>query len=166
MIKEISEWLDSMGVKDYSIDRDTFEIDVKNDVYLNGYYDYFDGNGIITMFDGGRLPSFIRFRKINGDFFISRNNLTTLEGCPKVVYGRFECSSNNLKSLRFCPEYVSRYIDFSYNEIEDFSTGNNMDVHTYTKYFFMYGNKKKISEKKIKNEIMKYFDIREEDIHL
>ena len=42
-----------------------------------------------------------------GDFVCFNNNLTSLEGAPKVVQGDFYCSSNNLTSLEGVPEMVN-----------------------------------------------------------
>ena len=44
--------------------------------------------------------------KVIGDFFCQGNNLTSLEGCPKIVEGTFNCGHNNLTSLEGCPEIV------------------------------------------------------------
>lgn len=44
---------------------------------------------------------------VSGDFDISRNSLTSLEGCPKEVIGSFYASnSDNLKSLEYLPKHI------------------------------------------------------------
>jgi hypothetical protein len=52
----------------------------------------------------GALP--IKFKKVVGNFIISNNFLTTLEGCPNIVTNTFDCSNNNLDSLGGCPKNV------------------------------------------------------------
>lgn len=49
----------------------------------------------------------LNYAKVNGYFDCSCNELTSLEGCPKIVNGTFYCYGNNLKSLKGCPEVVS-----------------------------------------------------------
>jgi len=44
-----------------------------------------------------RLPA--KFGEVGGDFWCSRNQLTSLEGAPSQVCGDFACSGNKLTSL-------------------------------------------------------------------
>jgi hypothetical protein len=48
----------------------------------------------------------IKFGAINGDFNVSDNDLSSLEGCPKKVQGYFSCSSNYLNTLIGGPDSV------------------------------------------------------------
>jgi len=43
------------------------------------------------------------------DIDVSRMNLTSLEGAPKIVNGYFDCSDNKLTSLKFAPEKVGSF---------------------------------------------------------
>ena len=52
------------------------------------------------------LPEFLKDVVINGNFYCSDNNLTSLEGCPKEINGNFNCSDNKLSSLKHCPKEV------------------------------------------------------------
>ena len=67
----------------------------------------------------------------DGDLDIPRQNLTSLEGCPKIINGSFYCSVNNLESLVGGPEKVkaSYFCDnnqlLSLDEIA-FYIGNNL----------------------------------------
>jgi len=56
-----------------------------------------------------------KYNKVSGNFDCFRNNLTSLEGCPKYVGKSFDCSHNNLTSLEGCPDYVGGYFDCSRN---------------------------------------------------
>jgi hypothetical protein len=45
-------------------------------------------------------------KKINRNFYCSRNLLTNLEGAPQYVDGDFDCSNNGLTSLKGAPKWV------------------------------------------------------------
>ena len=44
--------------------------------------------------------------------------ISSLEGCPKIVKGNFNCSKNNLTSLEGGPEVVEGIFDCSQNKLE------------------------------------------------
>ena len=46
----------------------------------------------------------IQFGIVEGAFNCSRNNLKTLNGCPRFIRGSFDCSYNELTSLEHAPE--------------------------------------------------------------
>ena len=48
----------------------------------------------------------IRFGEVDGDFFSSNHNLTTLKGAPNEVGGDFGCRNNRLTSLEGAPQEV------------------------------------------------------------
>ena len=48
----------------------------------------------------------IRFGKVGGDFICRDNNLTTLDGAPKIVNGDFICYHNKLTTLEGAPQKV------------------------------------------------------------
>ena len=76
-------------IKNYTINPDG-SIDVYGHIYLQ-------------RIELTKLP--IKFNHVSGDFWCYRNNLTTLEGCPKSV-GSFDCSYNKLTTLEGCPKSV------------------------------------------------------------
>ena len=51
-----------------------------------------------------KLP--FKFRNVNGDFSCCNNQLTTLDGCPRIVKGDFDCSYNKLVNLKGGPKQV------------------------------------------------------------
>jgi hypothetical protein len=53
----------------------------------------------------------IKFHHVHGHFICSKINLTSLEGCPKIVGGFFDCSVNDLISLKGAPQKVKGYFD-------------------------------------------------------
>ena len=59
----------------------------------------------------------IKFGTITGWFDCESNQLTSLEGAPKIVGGNFYCRYNNLTSLKGAPESVGGYFVCSYNQL-------------------------------------------------
>lgn len=83
------------GIENYSINPDG-SIDVDGDVVIRFRRNLY------------QLP--LKFRKVTGNFDISYNKLTSLEGCPNEVGGDFDCSNNELSSLIGSPDLVG--VDF------------------------------------------------------
>jgi hypothetical protein len=89
-----------------------------------------NGDGTIDV-DGGvfiggpriinRLP--LKFGKVTGWFFIEKNKLTTLEGCPQEVGGEFNCSDNQLITLEGAPIKVGGDFDCSNNKLVSLEGG-------------------------------------------
>jgi len=68
----------------------------------------------------------VNFNSISGSFICTKLGLTTLEGCPKIVYGDFIVHSNNLTSLDYLPIKVTgdfvcygNFKNFSQKEVFD-----------------------------------------------
>ena len=101
-INLIKEWLDKMHVEGYTIN-DDLTIDVKYGLDFIGIAEF---------------PSFIKFNKVKGYFSCSYNDLTSLEGCPKIVSTTFDCSHNNLTSLKGCPKTVGQDFLCEDNKVE------------------------------------------------
>jgi hypothetical protein len=64
----------------------------------------------------------------NGDFCYINEQLTSLEGCPKVVNGYFSCYKNNLQSLQYCPQIVKGDFICSDNKLPSLQ-----NIHKYCK---------------------------------
>ena len=62
-----------------------------------------------------RLP--VKFGEVGGEFWCSRNQLTSLEGAPSQVGGDFWCSYNQLTSLEGDPSQVGGYFDCPGNKL-------------------------------------------------
>ncbi len=56
----------------------------------------------------------------NGNLNAYNVGLTTLNGCPIVIYGGFYVASNKLTNLEYGPEYVKLLYDISWNPINSF----------------------------------------------
>lgn len=89
----IEEWLQNIGLIDYSILED-------NSVNVNGESEDVNLKGMLD----GYIP--VQFGSVSSDFDCSKNGLTSLKGCPKVVGGGFNCRYNPIKTLEFCPKEI------------------------------------------------------------
>lgn len=69
----------------------------------DGTIDY-DGDVDLSRNGLDKLP--VRFTEVKGSFLCDNNQLTTLEGCPKIVGDSFTCSNNQLTCLEGGPESV------------------------------------------------------------
>lgn len=63
--------------------------------------------------------SLLNIVEVIGDFNISHNNLTSLDGCPEIINGDFKCNSNYLPSLRFGPKNVGFEYSCRNNDIQE-----------------------------------------------
>jgi len=90
--QEIKDLCSEYRIENYQI-RDDGSIDVVGDVNLYN-----------RLGDLKKLP--LTFNEIMGDFVCGKNNLTTLDGCPKKVHGYFYCYENKLTSLEHSPKIV------------------------------------------------------------
>jgi hypothetical protein len=107
MIKEI---------KDLDLGRFSENID-KSKIILNsdGTYDY-DGNLVFEKMNLKSLKEIpIKFRKVNGSFDCSNNDITSLQGVPLEVGGHFWCYNNNLLSKAHLSMVDGDEIDFRIN---------------------------------------------------
>ncbi len=70
--------------------------------------------------------------RISGKFICTKNELTSLEHSPKVVHGDFYCVSNYLKTLKDGPERVMGSYHCNYNEIVDlYGISNEISSYLY-----------------------------------
>ena len=68
-----------------------------------------DGDVILTDESITYLP--VKFHKVNGHFYCSHTNLTSLEGSPQEVGGSFSCYDTKITSLEGSPQEVGRNFD-------------------------------------------------------
>ena len=117
---EVEKWLKKNYVYNYVINED-LTVDVNSRVDLS-FKDLKD------------VP--IKFNKIEGDFNCGWNNLTNLQGCPKVVNGYFYCNKNKLTNLLGCPEVIHGEFNCSENKLSNFEyfpkeiNGNSIFLHS------------------------------------
>ena len=55
-----------------------------------------------------------------GSFDCRNNNLTSLEGSPKIVKGDFYCANNKLTSLEGIPFQKHNFTDFSEHDFNEY----------------------------------------------
>ena len=101
--KETEKWLLEHGITAYTL-RDDLTVDVDVRVNLSGMN--------LTS-----IP--VQFGIVRGAFDISKNQLTSLKGCPEVANGGFTCSSNLLTSLEFGPKNVRFEYDCCNNKLKN-----------------------------------------------
>ncbi len=90
----IKKWLDGFFITHYKIvpDQDYgFVVNVSRDVRLDSL-------------ELTEIP--VKFNRVDGGFYITRNRLTSLYGAPDKVGGSFSCDYNNLSSLEYGPQQV------------------------------------------------------------
>ncbi len=100
-------------------------------------------NVIYTRRDDGRLvvESSLDFRDrdlkelpdlsnvvVQGDFFCSMNNLTSLKGAPYSVSGDFRCALNQIKDLQHMPQFVGGIADISGNRLRSINGAEVAEV--------------------------------------
>ena len=105
----IKRWLDDHNIKNYRINKD-LTIDVNDDVSI-----------FANELDDGKLPDFIQFDKVVGnfsifDFKLGGYYIYSLTGCPKHVYGNFTVRAKELDTLEGCPEEVGGSFHCKYND--------------------------------------------------
>ena len=101
--KYIKEVCKKYNIKNYTINSD-MTVDVNDDVY-------------IRYSNLKELP--IYFNIVDDNFVCDSQNLNSLKGCPRKVYGGFDASYNKLKDLKYFPEYVEGNVFLDYNDISD-----------------------------------------------
>ncbi len=60
----------------------------------------------VLLFNCGLTELPLQFRRVEGVFMCSHNDLTTLKGAPKYIGGDFWCNVNNLTDLEYFPEHI------------------------------------------------------------
>jgi len=73
------------------------------------------GDLIIQKYEFTKLP--LQFGHIQGSFNCNFNQLTSLEGAPKVVDGHFSANNNQLTNLEHLPQKIGGSILLEENEL-------------------------------------------------
>ena len=88
------------------------------------------GNVCLSYYDLTELP--LIFNRVDGFFDCSRNNLTSLKGCPRWIGGNFDCGNNRLTSLEFSPDYVGGHFWCEWNRLTDNLCDTEIGGYFYT----------------------------------
>ena len=102
-VEDISRWLKKHEIKSFTILKDN-SVNVHGDVRLN--------DKLANLL---KLP--LNFNEVEGDFDISDNELTSLEGSPKKVTGSFMAHKNEIFSLKGGPKEVGESFIILHNNI-------------------------------------------------
>ena len=134
---DICAWLDSYRVTNYSLEPDEkygFRVCVQGDVYLGDQklsylpvkfgrvsgkfevynnclssFEFFpDEVGHYLDFSHNAFTSLKSLPQVLGDINANNNNLSSLEGCPFIIYGSFYCGHNRLRTLKGAPRVTER----------------------------------------------------------
>lgn len=98
---QVKQWLDKMGVVEYTINDDlTVDID-----------------GSVVLYSQGLSEIPVQFGEVSGNFECAKNKLTTLKGCPYYVGWSFDCSHNKLTTLEYSPKEVGENFICNSNEL-------------------------------------------------
>ena len=95
-----------------------------------------DGDVILTDESITYLP--VKFHKVNGHFYCSHTNLTSLEGSPQEVGGSFSCYDTKITSLEGSPQEVGRNFDCDSTKIISLKGGPKK----VGSEFYCYGTKR------------------------
>lgn len=105
--EETRKWIEKMDIKNFTINQN-----LTIDIHRNEIVD-------LRSCNLNFIP--VKFGNVNGDFIISNNRLTSLEGCPDFVSGHFEFSDNKISSLKGFPKMNYWYrICYDFNPISEF----------------------------------------------
>lgn len=99
--EETKDWLDSMELKNYTIN-DDLTVDVDGSVYL-------DNKSL------WKIP--VQFRKVHGYFYCNDNYLASIKGSPRFVKSGFYCYKNQLSNLKYSPKNEMQYFSCGYNKL-------------------------------------------------
>ena len=87
---QVKEWLDEMGIENYTIN-DDLTVDVK---------------GNVRIFHQSLTEIPIQFGVVDGNFYCDYNNLTSLKGCPRYVTKVYNADHNKINTLKYVPEEI------------------------------------------------------------
>lgn len=76
--------------------------------------------GDINFEDSGITELPLLKNKVTNSLYLYKNNLVTLQGCPKEVGEIFDCSYNKLKSLKDSPKVVGSHYYCNNNKLKKF----------------------------------------------
>lgn len=114
---DINQWLNSHHIKTFKI-LDDNSVNVQGDVRLSN-----------TLENMTKLP--INFNEVEGDFDISDNVLTSLEGSPQKVTGSFLAYKNELHSLKGGPKEVGKNFVILKNNIRSLTNAPSIVVEDF-----------------------------------
>jgi hypothetical protein len=76
-----------------------------------------DVEGNVDLANKGLRKLPLKFGRVTGSFWCYKNQLTSLEGCPREIGGSFLCYNNKLTSLEGCPTEIGGSFWCSSNQL-------------------------------------------------
>ena len=123
----IIDWLDENGSYYNNGAFATSPDEMSPSIFINDDYtiDAKCGRTFVQVKNDGKLPDFIKFNEVEGNFGIdfypiAINVITTLRGCPVRVSGNFDCERNELTSFEGSPLYVGGDFIAKSNKLSSF----------------------------------------------
>jgi hypothetical protein len=98
--EEISQWLYSMGVFNFTI-HDDLTVTANDHVFF-------------YMLGLKKIP--IQFRRIKGDLFIGGNYLKSIKGLPMILDGMLTIAGEQIESLQYLPQKIGGAIKLYNNQ--------------------------------------------------
>ena len=124
-ILQIKTWLEEHDVTNYSLNSD-LSIDVLQSLDFS--------------YDEIEFPSYIKFRKVLGDYRLKHCDIESLIGGPEIVTGTFYCINTTVKNFDGAPIEVHNDCNIydndnlSPNEIDKFENTSEIRGNVYTSY--------------------------------
>lgn len=102
------------------------------DFFKPEYEEVYEGDFTVTkkMVTNGKINRKLP-NTINGDFNCSGLDLTTLEGCPKIIKKGFYCINNLLTDLKHCTEKIGEAFHCSFNKLTSLEGCPNIINNTF-----------------------------------
>jgi len=142
---KVYESFKAQEIKDLCFEYGIYNYQIRDDGSIDANYVDLQGK----LGDLKQLP--LTFNEVRGYFDCSENELTTLEGCPKKVYGDFYYSRNKLTSLEHSPKIVENYFYCWDNDnltslegLEDTYITGRLDAWNCGKLYSLKGFPKKV----------------------
>jgi hypothetical protein len=114
LTKRQIEILNKHIVGTWEMNKETDRVDITGNFYLS---EPFNKTQEIDIFKG------IKFGKVTGVFYCTRNFFQDLEGFPQEVQGSFNCSDNSLTSLQGGPVKIGKNFSCGNNNLKDLVGG-------------------------------------------
>lgn len=139
LIDKITNWLTNEQVFFYD-----------NDIFIDSKYELNCDGHIKIEIKQDKLPDFITFNEVKGEFIVRGGELVSLRGVPRKVGKRFDCSGNKINTLEYSPTIIGfnasegDYCNFncSNNNLSSLKYSSNVVYGDY----FCYKNKLKTLE--------------------
>lgn len=112
LLNKIKEWIITENVFFYN-----------NDIFIDKNYCLNCDGDVKLEISDDKIPEFITFNEVKGEFLLRGGNVTSLRGVPLKVGKRFDCSNNKIQSLEHSPVIIG--YDTNVGDYCNFNCSNN-----------------------------------------